>query len=269
MECGSMKNFLVLLILAFVLSACGNVEEAQGEVNQETTEAIVAEVTMPEEAETGYQVLETQVTQAGEAVSGADEVIFEVWKHGDKENSEMIEQENEEDGVYSVGYIFENDGIYLVQPHVTAREMHTMPVHTIVVGDVNQEEIDAFDEYEVEKGSNSMDDHNHEHEYRHNADHDHSSGLDILMTIDNEPNPSVISAKLNMEGKAYEADRVRLEFINEADNKDIQWIAAKSQSPEFYSAELEDIKEGTYKVILHVNGPNDLHEHLEEVFKVN
>lgn len=257
-----MKNFMILSVLMFVLTACGNAEEAQGEGNQEAIEPIEAEVTMSEEMETGDQVLETQVTQADEAVSDADEVVFEVWKHGDKDNSEMIEQETEDDGVYSADYTFEEDGIYLVQPHVTAREMHTMPIHTVVVGEVDQDEIDAFDESDIEEGSNLMDEHEHN-------DHEHSSDLDMAMTLDNDSDPSVITVELNMDDEAYEADRVRLEVVNESDEEDVQWVDAEVQETGVYEAELEDIEEGTYNVILHVNGPDDLHEHTEEVFEVN
>lgn len=173
-----MRNFMILSILMFVLAACGNAEDAQSDESQEAVEPIEAEVIMPEELDTGDQTLETEVTQAGEGVSDADEVVFEVWQHGDKDNSEMIEQETEEDGVYSAEYTFEEDGIYLVQPHVTAREMHTMPIHTVIVGDVDQEEIDAFDESDIEEGSNFMDE--NDHGEGHNGDHgeDHSGNHD-------------------------------------------------------------------------------------------
>lgn len=272
-----MKNFMILSILMLVLTACGNAEEAESEENQEAVQPIEAVVTMPEEMDTGDQVLETEVTQAGEAVSDADEVVFEVWQHGDKENSEMIEQESEENGVYSAEHSFEEDGIYLVQPHVTAREMHTMPVHTVIVGDVDQDEIDAFDESDIEEGSSFMDenDHNHEHDGDHDEEHNddhqhgHSSDLDMSMTLDNDADPSVITVELNMDEEAYEADRVRLEVVDESDEEDIQWVDAEVQETGVYTAELDDIEEGTYNVILHVNGPDDLHEHTEEVFEVN
>ncbi|QQK77475.1 FixH family protein [Salicibibacter cibarius] len=150
--CGLFSVFLV---------ACG-AEGDQAEGDPGSTEAIDVEVTMPEEMDTGEHMLETQVTQEDEAVTDADEVVFEVWEDGSKEDSDMIEQEAENDGVYSAEYTFEEDGIYLVQPHVTARGMHSMPVHHIIVGDVDQEDIDAFDEDAIDLESDFMDDHDHD-----------------------------------------------------------------------------------------------------------
>ncbi|QDI90811.1 hypothetical protein EPH95_06155 [Salicibibacter halophilus] len=144
--------------LLIFLAACGT-EEDQAEGDPGSTEAIDVQVTMPEEMDTGDHTLETQVTQEDEAVSDADEVIFEVWEDGNKEDSDMIEKDTEDDGLYSADYTFDEDGIYLVQPHVTARGMHSMPVHHIVVGDVDQEEIDAFDQDDIDHESDFMDDH--------------------------------------------------------------------------------------------------------------
>ncbi|AXF56115.1 hypothetical protein DT065_08815 [Salicibibacter kimchii] len=151
--------------LLIFLAACGGDEE-QTEEAPGSTEAIDVEVTMPEEMDTGDHLLETRVTQEDEAVTDADEVVFEVWEDGNKEDSDMIEKETEDDGVYSADYTFEENGIYLVQPHVTARGMHSMPIHPIFVGDVDQEEIDAFDEDDMDHESDFMDDHDdHDHDH--------------------------------------------------------------------------------------------------------
>ncbi|SDI53318.1 FixH family protein [Natribacillus halophilus] len=145
-------------LLIFLAAACG-AEEDQSAGDPGSTEPIDVEVTMPEEMDTGDHTLETEVTQEDEAVTDADEVVFEVWEDGSKEDSDMIENETEDGGVYSADYTFDDDGIYLVQPHVTARGLHSMPVHSIVVGDVDQEEIDTFDEDDIEHESDLMDDH--------------------------------------------------------------------------------------------------------------
>ncbi len=81
--------------------------------------------------ETGH--FEAIVTQGDEQVNDADEVEFEIWKDGSKKESIMLEAKNEGEGVYSVEYAFEEEGEYVVQSHVTARDMHTMPTKKVIV----------------------------------------------------------------------------------------------------------------------------------------
>lgn len=100
------------------------------------------------------------------------------------------------------------------------------------------------------------------------ADHDHDSDLEMVMTLDNDPEPSVMTIELEMEDEDYEADRVRLEIEDENDEENIEWIDAEAEAPGLYTAELEAIDAGTYNVVLHVNGPDELHDHSEETFEV-
>ena len=72
--------------------------------------------------------------QGNEPVHDAQEVQFEVWKENQKKMSEKIAAKLEKDGIYTAKKQFQEDGIYYVQAHVTARGMHVMPVKKLVVG---------------------------------------------------------------------------------------------------------------------------------------
>lgn len=104
----------------------------------------------------------------------------------------------------------------------------------------------------------------HSEEYAH----DHDSELELEMMLDNGTEPSVLSAELHMDGEPYEADRVRFEIVNTEDEEDIEWADAEAEEKGLYSAELENIEPGTYNVVLHVNGPEDLHEHTDQEFEI-
>jgi hypothetical protein len=121
-------------------------------------------------------------------------------------------------------------------------------------GDGQAEEHELEEEHESYDGSES---------------HSHDSDLEMAMNLDNGPEPSVVIVELVMDDEPYEADRVRLEVVNESDAEDVEWIDAEAQEAGIYTAELEDVEEGAHNIILHVNGPDDLHDHIDEVFEVN
>ena len=98
--------------------------------------------------------------------------------------------------------------------------------------------------------------------------HDHNSELDMEMALDNETEPPVLSTELHMDGEPYEADRVRFEIVDAEDEEDIEWADAEVEEDGLYSTELENIDPGTYDVVLHVNGPDDLHEHIDQQFEI-
>lgn len=142
-----MKKIWILMVIAacftLVISACGNAEEKDKETNETggTPKPIEAALNVPADAEVEETVnFETKVTQGEETVDDADEVKYEVWKEGAKEESEMIEAKAEGGGVYKADKKFANDGVYLVQVHVTARGLHTMPKAEITVGTPDKSE---------------------------------------------------------------------------------------------------------------------------------
>src|SRR5699024_8322134 len=76
-----------------------------------------------------------EVTYGDEIVTDADEVEYEIWEKGEKDDSYFLEADNHEDGTYTAETTFDKDGIYHVQVHVTARDMHTMPEQEVTVGE--------------------------------------------------------------------------------------------------------------------------------------
>lgn len=114
----------------FTLAACGD-NEAVDELAM-----LEVEFEIPETLDVGETLkLEAVVTYGEETVTDADEVVFEVWEKDDQDNSEMIEAENNEDGTYTAETSFDDDGIYEMYAHTTARAMHTMPKREVVVGE--------------------------------------------------------------------------------------------------------------------------------------
>lgn len=156
-----MKKKLIasLLIAILVLSACSsknedNDEQANEQDDQVELIALEVEFPVPEHVEVGETVeLKAIVTYGEEKVTDADEVIFEYWLLGDKENSINVEATNNGDGTYTAEVIFEEDGIYEMFAHTTARGQHNMPLKAIAVGNA------SLDDYEA--GSDSEEDHSH------------------------------------------------------------------------------------------------------------
>ncbi|MGM7636225.1 FixH family protein [Bacillus sp. Hm123] len=125
-------TMIVMICALFLLGACGQ-QKQQNE--NAAPQPIEAQLTVPETAAVNEEVtFTTKVTQGEETVEDADEVQYEVWQEGKKEDSEMIEAEKDEEGNYVVKKTFEQDGIYQVQVHVSARGLHTMPKKPITIG---------------------------------------------------------------------------------------------------------------------------------------
>ncbi|EZH64937.1 hypothetical protein DH09_20745 [Bacillaceae bacterium JMAK1] len=129
-----MKHRMLIFIGAcFLLSACNSNQEEQ-ELTL-STEPINVEVLNDTSATLDEEwTLQVEVTQEDEPVEDANEVVIEVWTEGHKENSAMIPAEHSSEGIYEAELAFqEKDTIYYIQPHVTARGMHSMPVHEVEV----------------------------------------------------------------------------------------------------------------------------------------
>lgn len=87
-------------------------------------------------------------------VDDADDVEFEVWEDGEKEDTlsmdddstDKFDADNDGDGVYSGEISFDKDGVFVVQVHVTAEGLHTMPLQKVTVGEGASEEDAAEDD---------------------------------------------------------------------------------------------------------------------------
>ncbi|MCM3619898.1 FixH family protein [Sutcliffiella horikoshii] len=157
------KLMLIVAPLLLLLVGCTSAPE-----EKTSLEIVEVDIQFPESVDEAEEVaIKTFVTQGEEKVEDAQEVQIEIWNVEEgKENSVLVDAEHVGDGVYEVKHSFEAKGVYRVQSHVTARDLHVMPTKQLVVGDLSQEEIDAIVE-SVEENENHEDvdhgDHGHHH----------------------------------------------------------------------------------------------------------
>ncbi|MEN0641958.1 FixH family protein [Alkalicoccobacillus gibsonii] len=138
------KRLVILFISTFLLSACNTSEP---DLESIIPDIIEVQIDLPESSPPNEKLkIPVNVTQGDEPVDDARDVVIEIWKDQDRENGFLEEAKHRSDGLYQIDYTFEEDGIYLVQAHVTARDMHSMPTKPIFVGDVSEDEINDFNE---------------------------------------------------------------------------------------------------------------------------
>ncbi|MGD6993231.1 FixH family protein [Sutcliffiella horikoshii] len=149
---------LLLVVVPFLLLLVGCTSASEEKTSLEVVEV---EIKLPENVKEEEEVVvKTLVTQGEEKVEDAKEVQIEIWNvEKGKENSVLLDAEHVGDGVYEVKHSFDERGVYRVQSHVTARDMHVMPTKQLVVGDLSQEEVDAIIESEAEEENHDSGDH--------------------------------------------------------------------------------------------------------------
>ncbi|TMN22933.1 FixH family protein [Lentibacillus cibarius] len=142
-------TILVILAMA-ILAACGsgdnnNTEQGSDNVEEEL-KAIEVDFDVPETAEAGETVnLQATVTYGDEKVTDAEEMEFEYWEKGKQDDSTMVDSTNNGDGTYTAEVTFDQDGVYEIYAHTTARDMHTMPKKSITIGDGADSEAENSD----------------------------------------------------------------------------------------------------------------------------
>ncbi len=238
--------FLVVLVV-MTMAACGNEKQGQVEVD-ETPQPIAVDLTVTEEVEVnGIVEMAAVVTQGDEKVEDADEVLFEIWEEGKKDDSVKIASTNEKDGLYTADTTFDRNGLFHVQVHVTARGLHTMPKKEVTVGS-GMQSVAEHDSEEHGKPVEGFAMHFVEPE---NVKSGVKLGLVVHLQIDGEP-----------LGKA----RVRYEIWNEANPDKRDWIEVAEPVAGEYAATHAFAEAGTYSVQIHVEDDQGLHEH--DVFKI-
>ena len=251
------KKLLGISLIAglMVLSACG-----KDDVNDGTDVEVLplnVELTVTEKAEVGETVkMEALVTYGDEKVADADQVKYEIWEEGKKDESIMIESVNEKNGVYSAETTFEHDGQYTIQVHVDAKQLHSMPLKEVTIGHGSQAH--------AEHGDDHGDD-NAEHE------HGHTDGFVLhFMKPENAvtTEPTELVTHLQMDGQPLEHAQVRYEISSEALGDKHEWIDAEESVAGEYTAAGTFDKAGSYTVKVHVEDDHDLHEHEEYTFDV-
>ncbi|MDA7027331.1 FixH family protein [Bacillus sp. CLL-7-23] len=130
-------KWIVLLFLMISLTACGQTEKTAS--SDQKLKMLTAKLEVPKHvAKKEKAHIKASVLYGDEPVTNADEVEFECWKSGSKDESQLQKAKHEGKGVYSIEKAFPKDGLYKVQVHVTAKKQHTMPVTEIKVGKVDQ-----------------------------------------------------------------------------------------------------------------------------------
>jgi len=242
-------SVVVIGMIALFLAACGNT--GGNEPSDEIPEELVVNLEVQETADVNEAVpFKATVTQGDEKIKDADEVEFEVWKEDKKEDSEMIEAENNKDGTYEAKKSFEHDGEYIVQVHVTARGLHTMPKKSVTVGEGKQEE---HDDHEGHEGD--------EH-----GDHAHSEGFSMhVMKPDSitAGKEATFTVHLENKEKPLEKAQVRYEIWNDDISDKHEWVDAKEVKPGEYTGTHSFENTGVYKIQVHVENDEGLHEHEE------
>ncbi|PYZ92400.1 hypothetical protein CR194_16355 [Salipaludibacillus keqinensis] len=276
------KIVLSIIVISFiaVMSACGESEpENSGatNVNDINLDPLAAELNIPESAEPGDELdLQAYVTQGEEVVDDASEVIFEVWIDSEKSDSVMIEADLPgEEGIYEVSHEFTEEAVYMVQPHVTARGSHVMPVGEIIVGDPVQEETEGEE----------SNDHNHNHNednHGHNdanqdhdhGDHSHDHGhLHESLSLDWKTNESAsveeevsLQVEVEWEEASWVNGEVQFEVWKHGDDRH-QWISAEEVEDGLYEAVHEFEEPGEHHIMVHLED-DEIHEHVQYLLEV-
>lgn len=153
-----MKKLAWLGLPLLLLAACGSGEAESSGTGPQVEEVMVAFNTDTQAEPAEEVVLSVTVTQGDEAVEDADEIVYEVWQSGDRNNSVMIPAEHTENGIYEAQTSFEEEGLYYMQAHTTARSLHVMPKQEITVGDPDPASI-VPDDSDDAQGMDKMEDH--------------------------------------------------------------------------------------------------------------
>ncbi|MGA9288367.1 MAG: FixH family protein [Anaerobacillus sp.] len=246
-------SWISILSVAMVLAACGqdNANESEGASTAEETQVETLDVALdtPEKAEAGETLTFTAtVTQDDEKVDDADEVMFEVWKEGAKDDSEMIEASNDGDGVYSAEKTIDENGKYFVQSHVTARDLHTMPKNEVMIGSEEEATSDSGE---------------HEHE------HESAVSMHLMKPDEIKSNEDVdIMVHLQKEDTPLTNADVRFEISKDGEEK-ADWVDAKEMKDGEYESTTSFKDAGAYTITIHVENDEGLHEHTEESVTVS
>ncbi|WP_335870120.1 FixH family protein [Bacillus sp. 2205SS5-2] len=236
--------WMIVIAVTLLLAACGNDDkQSQAENNTEAPVAIAAELQVPESGNIGEGIeFSTKVKQGDELVDDADEVKYEIWMDGQKDDSEMIDAEKSDKGHYVIEKTFEMNGKYIVQVHVTARGLHTMPKSEILIGD------------------GEMDNNG-----------DHQEHLDSSIHFMKPENPvageeTMLMAHVEVDGQPLSDAEVRFEI--KVDGAKAEWVETISEVEGEYKAIYAFSQKGHYTVVVHAEKGEEIHDHVEEMVMV-
>src|SRR5690625_2695113 len=241
------KNFPLIMIafVLIILAACGDKDNSNNDLDGLAMLEVGFDV--PETLEVSETlVLEAVVTYGDEPVIDADEVEFEVWERGKRDEADWLDSQNNEDGTYTAEVTFDADGIYEMYAHTTAEGLHTMPKREVIVGEGGD-----YDEDEHGDG--------------HHGDHGfHTEGFDMHCM---EPEDGAVDEEvelmthITLDEEAFEDLNVRYEVWNDDISENHDWIDVDETVAGEYSATHTFSESGTYSIQIHVEDDEDLHEH--------
>ncbi|MGM8214661.1 FixH family protein [Bacillaceae bacterium W0354] len=244
------KLFVIMLMMMVgILVACGSDKEDKSEPQNHEHESdelveLKVDFIIPEHVEVGETVeLKAIVTYGDEKVTDAEEVVFEYWVKGNKEDSVMVDSENHGDGTYTAEVVFSEDAVYEMFAHTTAKDQHTMPLKSIIVGE-----------------GSSEDDHH---------DHESSDGfaLHFMKPENAQAGKSVdLIVHLQLDGHPLRDVNVRYEITNDGESS---WVDTDETSAGEYIGNYTFEQKGNYSVVIHVEDGEALHEHEEYEINVN
>ncbi|MUK90210.1 hypothetical protein GMD78_17700 [Ornithinibacillus sp. L9] len=248
--------FSLILFFSTILVACNDEEKDMNEMPEEDDMAILeVDLQVPDSVEVNETLeMKAVVTYGDEMVSDADEVEYEVWEEGQQEDSYRIEATNHGDGTYTAETSFEQDGIFHIQVHVTARDLHTMPKQEVTVGEGG--------EYPDEEDQDSTDEHHDESGHSHSEEA--SEGFTMEFT---ELDPVQVMEEINltvqlkMDNKSLTNAKVQYEIWNDTISDKHEWIPAEEKNPGEYHATHQFSDPGEYNIQVHVENDEGLHEH--------
>ncbi|WP_100010501.1 FixH family protein [Lentibacillus sediminis] len=239
----------LLIIIAVLLAACGEQQENTGTEAEELKQLLV-DFSVPETADSDETVeLSAAVTYGEEPVTDADEVMFEIWETGNEDNSVEIEGTMSEDGIYTAETTFDEEGVYEMYAHVTAKDLHTMPLKSITVGDADPSDNDSADT-----------------EAENEATHDHGNTEGFSMHMDLPADvvsgeETDLTVHVQMDGAPLEDANVRYEIWQKEGAGNHDWVDADETTAGEYHALHTFSEAGTYQVQVHVENDDGLHEH--------
>ena len=153
-----MKKWLLSLLAIPVLVAGCTDEIDTNKDGSDIPQIVEVTILTKEKLPVGEDVkLAAQVKQGDEFVEDAEEVKFEVWESGLREEGVMLDGNLTKDGIYEAEFTFDHDGVYYIFAHTTARGMHVMPKKELIVGTPDMSKVLE------DTSSNSMDDEESDH----------------------------------------------------------------------------------------------------------
>ena len=159
-----MKKWLLSLLAIPVLVAGCTDEIDTNKDGSDIPQIVEVTILTEEKLRVGENVkLAAQVKQGDEFVEDAEEVKFEVWESGLREEGVMLDGVLTKDGIYEVEFTFDHDGVYYIFAHTTARGMHVMPKKELIVGTPDMSKVLE------DTSSNSMDDEESDKESNHSG----------------------------------------------------------------------------------------------------